>query len=92
MQLGKGGGCCPERVKGAEQIVMKSRNRDLPGPDGSSGVGLCFEDEDIPARVSQQVGRHQSIGSGANHNGIDFHMSTLRTRSSSLRRASLFLM
>ena len=91
MQFGKGGGRCSERVKGTEQIVIEPRKRDLPRTDGPSGLELSFENKDIPAGVSQGVGRHQSIGTRANHNGVEAHTSTLRTSFSNRRRASPFL-
>ena len=84
-------GGCSERIEGTEQVVVEPGDRDLSRPDSAPGVRLSLKDQDIPSGIGQDIGSHQPVGPGADHDGVDDHGSTLRTRFSSRRNASPFL-
>jgi hypothetical protein len=80
-----------EWIKRAEEVVAKTGNGQLAGADCSTGFKFGFEEKNIPARIREHIGGHQSIGTCSNDNGVDDHYSARRTSSSRRRRASPFL-
>jgi hypothetical protein len=74
VEPGERRGGCSEGVEGTEQIVMETGNGDLICSDRTTGDGLGFEGQNIPAGIGQGIGGNEPIGPGSNHDGIDAHV------------------
>src|SRR4051794_8986932 len=61
-----------QRIEGAERVGHKTRIKFAITAHGAADVWLCLEEQGVPTSLSQPVGGHQSIRTGANDNRIYF--------------------
>ena len=66
---GRGG----QWVERAERVVHEARVHLAVAAHGPADLGLGLEQQDGPAAVGQEVGRDQSVGTGADHDGVVGH-------------------
>lgn len=69
-QSGQDGGSRGQGIEGAEQITGEVGVDPTIVPARSSGLVLRLQDLHAPARVGQEIGRHQPVGSGSDDYGV----------------------
>ncbi len=78
-----------QRVEGAEGVVHEVRVHVVVAADGSADLGLALEHEHRPARVDQVVGGDETVGAGADDDGVVRRHGRRSARKARRRRLSV---
>src|SRR6056297_2607659 len=74
-----------EGIEGAEPIGHEARLEHVGAANSTARFGLRLQDHDVPSGVGQQVGGHQAVGAGTDHDGVRRH-----GRTTSASRAKMY--